>query len=362
MSTGAAAATASEQCVTDLESIPGFLLENDTGAKDELAQWGQAHFDAALAQAREAAAQARDVEACDKSLNLYLKAWRNGHLGVIDMRPAGARPDAGGASTEAASSRAPTIRLLSHSTVLLTLPSFAGQYHESLVTLLAQHRKALAARSNWIIDIRDNDGGNDSTYYPLLPWLMPDEREDVGAEWLATPANIEGQEKACALFGSDDKQCQTYMDEAVKRMRTVAPGSYVPQESGPVVRFVRVAKPEPHRPARVAVLVDRRCGSSCEEFLLTVRQSFNVKLLGRRSHGSLDYSNVRPHELPSRARVLLYATSRSSRLPGLPIDGAGVQPDIYLPAAANDGGRENEILQVQKWLEGGSLAAAGQSP
>ncbi len=28
--------------------------------------------------------------------------------------------------------------------------------------------------------------GDDTTYYPLLSWLMPDEREDVGAEWLAT--------------------------------------------------------------------------------------------------------------------------------------------------------------------------------
>ena len=27
-------------CAKDLEAIPGFLLENDTGAKDELAQFG----------------------------------------------------------------------------------------------------------------------------------------------------------------------------------------------------------------------------------------------------------------------------------------------------------------------------------
>jgi hypothetical protein len=47
--------------------------------------------------------------------------------------------------------------------------------------LIAQHRKALVAHTNWIIDVRDNDGGNDSTYYPLLPWLMPDQRESVGA-------------------------------------------------------------------------------------------------------------------------------------------------------------------------------------
>jgi hypothetical protein len=29
------------------------------------------------------------------------------------------------------------------------------------------------------------------------------------------------------------------------------------------------------------VLIDNMCGSSCEQFLLTVRQSFSVKLVGR---------------------------------------------------------------------------------
>ena len=109
------------------------------------------------------------------------------------------------------------------------------------------------------------------------------------------------------------------------------------------------------RPTRVAVLVGHQCGSSCEEFLLAVRQSFQVKLLGRPSHGSLDYSNLRPHRLPSGERLLLYATSRSNRLPDLPIDVAGVQPDIYLPEPADEVARTREVLRVQRWLEMGSL-------
>ncbi|HSZ09536.1 MAG TPA: S41 family peptidase [Steroidobacteraceae bacterium] len=351
--TCAKAATISEQCATDLEAIPGFLLENDTGAKDELAQWGQAHFETALAKAREDAAKAQDVEACNKTLNAYLKAWRKGHLAVADVPRANTLADAPG---KVEASLVPTIRLLSDTTALLTIPTFAGEFREPLIHLIAQHRKALVARTNWIIDVRDNDGGNDSTYYPLLPWLMPDERENVGAAWLATPANIVGQELVCSFYEPGDKECEKYSAEAMMRMRAVAPGSYAQQEDDPAIHYVRVEKLEPHRPGRVAVLVDGRCGSSCEEFLLTVRQSFSVKLVGRHSHGSLDYSNVRPHVLPSGERVLLYATSRSNRLPVLPVDVAGVQPDIYLPEPPNEEARKNEVLQVQRWLERGSLA------
>jgi hypothetical protein len=282
-------------------------------AKDELAQWGQAHFDTALAKAREDAAQAQDVEACNRALNAYLKAWRKGHLAVAGVPRANTVEDAPG---KVDASLAPTISLLSDTTALLTIPTFAGEYSEPLIHLIAQHGKALIAHTNWIIDVRDNDGGNDSTYYPLLPWLMPDERESVGATWLATPANIVGQEQVCTFYEPGDKECEKYSAEAIMRMRAVAPGSYAPQEDGPAIHYLRVEKLEPHRPGRVAVLVDGRCGSSCEEFLLTVRQSFNVKLVGRHSHGSLDYSNVRPHVLPSGERLLLYATSRSNRLSG----------------------------------------------
>jgi C-terminal processing protease CtpA/Prc len=79
-----------------------------------------------------------------------------------------------------------------------------------------------------------------------------------------------------------------------------------------------------------------------------VRQSFNVKLVGRRSHGSLDYSNLRPRPLPSGERMLMYAISRTNRLPGLPVDVAGVPPDIYLPEPSDKEARANEVLQVQR--------------
>jgi C-terminal processing protease CtpA/Prc len=107
---------------------------------------------------------------------------------------------------------------------------------------------------------------------------------------------------------------------------------------------------------RVAVLMDNGCASSCEEFLLTVRQGFAVKLVGRRSRGSLDYSNLRPYVLPSAERVLRYAISRSLRLPDLPVDLSGVEPDIYLPAPSSAESRADEVLQVRHWLEGGTLA------
>jgi C-terminal processing protease CtpA/Prc len=139
-------------------------------------------------------------------------------------------------------------------------------------------------------------------------------------------------------------------------MRKAVPGTYVAMEDSGAMSYARVERLEQHRPSRVAILIDGGCGSSCEEFVLEARQSFNVKLVGQHTFGSLDYSNLRPHDLPSGRRRLWYATTRSSRIPGLLVDVAGVPPDIYLPIQAGNDARQEEVRRVQSWLEGGSLA------
>ena len=112
----------------------------------------------------------------------------------------------------------------------------------------------------------------------------------------------------------------------------------------------------------MAVLADARCGSSCEQFLLTVRQGVAVKLVGRsRSAGVLDYSNMRPFDLPSGTRRLWYATSRSNRLPALPLDGMGIAPDVYLPGPAPADARA-DIARVQRWLEGAAWTPDSKRP
>jgi len=342
----AAAATPGEICVQDLRAIPPFLLENDTGARQHLAQKGQAYFDLALANATTAAAGAADSKACDVILENYVGMWRKGHLHVKPgsaqdvAKPSPAQPAVAG---QVPPSKEPSLQVLSETTVLLTLPSFHGRYRTAMATLLDTHRSALASHPNWILDVRSNGGGSDATYAPLLQWISSGEMVRLGAEWLSTPANIDGQEKVCPLLAPGDQNCAAFSTQAVAQMRTVKPGDYAPQDDAGVISYTRSSPPvsgqAARQPARVAVLVDNACASSCEEFLLAARQSFHVKLIGRNSYGALDYSNLRLHSLPSGLRQLQYATSRSARLPHLQVDLGGIMPDIYLPPPKDDAAR-----------------------
>lgn len=348
-----AAGPEADRCLADLEAIAAFMPVNDAGGADHLADHGGA-IEAALRKARGEAGALADAASCETVLQTYLRAWRVGHLRVAPaVAGAGvagttARPELKGS----ADPRAPRLELLGKDTLLLVLPTFDDRYAAALKALLAEQRAALESHKYWIVDVRANGGGSDSTYAPLLPWLLDGDYPAHSVEYLVTPANIRAQEGICALT-SDPASCAETMDPIVRKMRAAAPGSRVLMGEERM-RIERAPAREPQAPARVAVLVDRKCGSSCEQFLLSVRGSFKVKLVGRSSFGSLDMSNMRGHALPS-GRMLYYATTRSTRLPDMRIDGVGIAPDLLLPKPADEAGRAAEVKQVQRWIETGAL-------
>lgn len=349
------------QCIADIKYLPQFLLKNDTGANDHLAQLGQKHLDNALSLAVSQANKIDDANACRRIIQTYLKSWRHGHLSVAATDKLSLASDndtqkkaENRKRPSKKTNRSPKFERLSDKTILFTLASFGPQYRLPLIKLLKDNRPSLLTSQNWIIDVRTNHGGADTSYEPLLPWIMATEHVSVGAEWLVTPTNLKGQKTICSRYDPDNQACFDSMDQVVDKMEKATNGQFVQDQQ--TLSFHSPDELEAKRPTKVAVLIDRKCGSSCEEFLLTVRQSFNVKLLGRRTYGSLDYSNLRPHLLPSANFELYYATSKSLRLPDMPVDIAGVIPDIYLPKLDGDSAERKEVMRVKSWLEGGSLA------
>jgi len=356
---GGALAAAAPACLADLEDAARYIAANDAGAPGLLADHEGAitrAFDKARADI--ATAPALDDARCEAILTSYLRAWRPGHLNVkTNAKTTAAAKPAQSAAQPAAQvandPKAPRFKLLGKDTVLLTFGHFNDRYAARVRQLIADHRAELASRPNWIIDVRDNGGGADSTYRPLLGWLLDGEFPNYTAEFLVTPDNIKRQEEVCPQM-SDPAACTAVLGPVIEAMRMAKAGTYVMKDAQRMV-YDKVAL-EPKRPARVAILIDRDCGSTCEQFVLEARTGFRVKLVGRPTAGALDDSNMRPHPLPSGARTLWYATTRSTRVPDMRIDGVGIPPDILLPRPQDQAARDAEVGQVQRWLEGGSLS------
>lgn len=349
----AAFATPADDCRRDLDALPAFMLENDAGGKDLLERRGAAHFDEALASARAGAAAIHADDECGPVLSTYLQAWRRTHL---EIEPVAAPSLAQQVAGSGADPRLPTLRVLSRRTLLLTLRSFNLGTREPLIALLKARRRDLEAHPNWIVDVRDNDGGFDGAFQPLLFWLLGNGSVNVGARVRVTPANIAGWEHVCDQMASGADACRATLAPTLERMKSAPAGSDIAQSEAPEIAFEPAPAFTGRRPARVAILVDGACGSSCEQFLLFARQGFGVKLVGRHTYGGLDYSNLRSHDLPSGRWRLWYATTRTLRIPDQPVDGIGVLPDVYLPRGDGAEAAADEIERTRRWLEGGTLA------
>jgi hypothetical protein len=338
-------------CLRDIEAIPAFLLANDAGMQQAATPAELAKREAALEVARREAAGVQDDAQCTAVLQTSLRAWRRGHLFVHAVK-------ANEGKVSAPPRSMPTIEMLSSSTALVTVPSFFPAAHAPLAALIEQHRRELEARPNWIVDVRGNGGGSDITYAPLLPWLMPDGWIDVSERVFVTAANVQAEERIAQEMAPGDAESARISAATVQRMRAGREGDWVQQQYDAGWQYLRADNVVQRRP-RVAVLMDGGCGSSCEQFLLTVRQSFAVKLVGhRRSYGGLDASNLRPHLLPSGRQRLWYATTVSNRLPALPIDGIGIEPDVLLPYPEDEADRRADVDRTQQWLEGGGWPPA----
>ncbi len=220
----------------------------------------------------------------------------------------------------------PSLKSVSNKTSLLRIPSFSPQIKPVLDSILIELKRQVENKPFLIIDLRNNTGGFDVLYQPLLPLLYTNPIRSASVEFLSTPLNNARMEK----FIKDTVWPAEVKEWAAKNLKKLRarPGEFINLEGKNVVEFkLDTILPSP---IQVAVLANKRSGSSSEQFLLEAKQSKKVKVFGTPTAGSLDVSNLNWAESPCGDYILFYAISRSLRIPEMPIDGIGVQPDFYL--------------------------------
>ena len=236
-------------------------------------------------------------------------------------------------------SATPVLRELSPVTMYLRVPSFATEHQPHLDSLLAAHHGDLTSHDGLIVDVRGNTGGSDWTFARLLDYLYTHPIRQPAVEFLSTPLN-DARYDWILEMPDLDSAARAWVDDIRARLAGQAPGTWV-METDSVLALETRERVLP-RPARVVVLTDGDCASSCEGFVLAARQSAKVKTMGLRTFGALDVSNMNFVESPCGAYQLSYTTSRSRRLPHYAVDDYGIQPDIYL---------EPDLVAPWEWVE-----------
>ncbi len=208
----------------------------------------------------------------------------------------------------------------------LRLPDFYSVEPSYVDSLMKANHDKIVKSDFMVVDVRGNRGGNDGTYFPVLPYVL------TGP--ITLPSN--------GFWLSDDNT--DYLIEAFAASNDLTVEEYAEQEKEEYEMFnsnrgtayfkgsgtwTFTADTIYNGPKKVIILTDEETGSSGETFVYRANQSDRVVVYGQNTAGVVDGFNGFPLDLGCFTAV--FPTSyRAPDIKENPIDPYGIAPDVYV--------------------------------
>lgn len=194
-------------------------------------------------------------------------------------------------------------------------------------SLFKAHHDQLVQADFIVVDVRDNDGGNDNVYFPALPYILSGPIQIPQAGMWMSEGNLE-----TALEGVDPET----LNEADR-----AEYDFLMAQKNSIFwygndDYARTYTPKtvfaPHQ--KVAVLMNGKTASSGETFVYRAMQSDKVVLYGQNTAGVVDGFTVFTKRIG--CFELRYPSSlRAKDIADNPVDPYGFAPDVYISPDAD---------------------------
>jgi len=267
-----------------------------------------------------------DFRGCTRILREYLNFFKDKHLYLVeaDQREIVNRRVYRNPRLE------PSFKELNDTMVLFEIPTFQLQYKAAIDSLILLYKSKILSTPHVILDVRNNTGGSDVSYRELLPFLYTGPVIQYGIEFRSTDDNTRHYEEILKRPGLPESSKQRIGDLISLMKNNV--NSFVDPGYERTIEYDTVYT----YPQNVYILINGRCASSTEAFLLFAKQSKKVTLLGKNTMGAIDYGNTFFTELPSGKRQVAIPVSRSKRALTHPMDLEGIAPDVRIPEDVRD--------------------------
>jgi len=216
----------------------------------------------------------------------------------------------------------PYAEILNDKTAYLRIPSFDLKYKKTIDSVILEYKSKILTTENLIIDLLDNGGGGDDSYQELLPFLYTNPIRNIAAAHRSTKLNnqniLDNANNPEYAFSAEDKKWakQSYdkLESQLGKFVNLGNDTIDIEKRDTIYPYLK----------NIGIIINEHDGSTTEQFLLAAKQSKKVKLFGRTTFGALDMSNLNVVKSPSNNIVLVYATSRSFRIPEMPVDDIGI--------------------------------------
>lgn len=228
-----------------------------------------------------------------------------------------------------------SVKKVSDDTLLMTMTDFMNP--DAISQMVEENKELLDTTDKWIIDMRVNNGGSDSSFHSLFPYLLPEEGlelSDPEDKMLMNCTEASAQrvipELEAMLEQTEDKQARFVLNIFKREWDRNRGKGFVEFDFSELAGGETFVKGSKH-PARIIVMTDVMCGSSGDSFVELAKKSSKVTIIGRATLGVNDYANLVSAKW-EEGFELMYPSSRLSRIDkGEGMTGIGIRPHIHIP-------------------------------
>jgi hypothetical protein len=216
---------------------------------------------------------------------------------------------------------------LSNETNYLRIHTFDYENKKNIDSILLVNKDKLASKKNLIIDVRNNGGGSDYSYYPLLPYVMDknEYQNPIAASsiWVSKD-NFHDYYNERYLYDVYTKQDSLNADNEIEQLRKNI-GKFEPytKSTSKIEDILPL-------PKKVFILQNRWDASSTEGFILTSKQSGKVKTYGENTGGFVSYGEWRKLEIPNFPAWISMTQKKMIFYDDSDFEMIGIEPDIKL--------------------------------
>ena len=209
-------------------------------------------------------------------------------------------------------------------------PSFENNSYEQTAYLLEKYKSKLETTPYWVLDLRNNSGGDYSIGLQLLEYIYTNPIVFYNVEMRMTRSNFDIWYKSFIsnYYESLDSAGKLKMDIRLSKMKANFDRMYNEDERpADTLRMDKVKT----SPQKIALLINNNTVSSGELFTMIARQSSKVVVAGTHSGGMIDYGNVVIYKTSHPPIRIQLPTNRYLWLnSGYSVDRQGLQPEIVL--------------------------------
>ncbi|WP_254448810.1 S41 family peptidase [Spirosoma rhododendri] len=303
------------------------------GFDDKVTAQTRSQYSQLLQRVRSDAGQARTMDDCGKVLTAYTSFFRDSHVFAIWNRSGDKLQTAKEAYKNA--TNLVEFNQLNPDFVYVKLAHFNERDVNELDSLLRANAALIARTPNLILDLRGNGGGNTSTSEEMIKLIYTNPIIYPAQDERSSKERIEDAEKEVRSYRKDTVSNAFFYQRAKKLVQDLK------ANPGGMVRYgddlTRTADVSPTaNPQRVALLIDKDCGSSTEYFVYEGKQSRKVTTFGTNTHGVMDYGGDQNKALCDGTFNLAVPWSRTGWTRQFRIDNVGFAPDVRIPTTERD--------------------------